>query len=71
MLAAALVVAIGAEWPRVERLLGTDARRRRDRSRRKASFKVIRSDAEPEDDFAASVQRDLDSLPTIEERDRR
>ena len=67
MLAAALVVVIGAEWPRFSGLMGSDARARRDRERRKASLRVISSD---EDDFAESVQRDLDSLPTIEERDR-
>jgi hypothetical protein len=67
VLAAALVVVIGAEWPRLSRLLGADARRRRDRERRKANLRVVRTD---EDDFAESVQRDLDSLPTIEERDR-
>jgi hypothetical protein len=67
VLAAALVVVIGAEWPRLSRLLGSDARRRRDRERRKANLRVVRTD---EDEFAESVQRDLDSLPTIEERDR-
>ena len=67
MLAAALVVVIGAEWPRLSGLLGPEARRRRDRQRRKANLRVVRTD---EDDFAESVQRDLDSLPTIEERDR-
>ena len=67
MLAAALVVVIGAEWPRLSGLLGSEARRRRDRERRKANLRVVRTD---EDDFAESVQRDLDSLPTIEERDR-
>ena len=71
VLAAALVVVIGAEWSRFEGLLGSDARRRRERKRRKATLRVISSDADPEtDDFAASVRRDLDSLPTIEERDR-
>ncbi len=73
MLAAALAVLIGAEWPRVASLLGADARRSRERKRRKATLRVIRSDAaEPEepDDFAESVRRDLDALPTIEERDR-
>ena len=67
MLAAALVVVIGAEWPRLSGLMGSEARARRDRQRRKASLRVISSD---DDDFAESVQRDLDSLPTIEERDR-
>jgi hypothetical protein len=73
VLAAALVVVVGAEWPRVSGLLGADARRSRERKRRKATLRVIRSDAdEPEDtdDFAESVRRDLDALPTIEERDR-
>jgi hypothetical protein len=67
VLAAGLVVVIGAEWPRLSGLLGSDARRRRDRERRKAKLTVVATD---EDEFAASVQRDLDSLPTIEERDR-
>ena len=67
LLVAAAVVVIGAEWPRLTGVLGADARRLRERERRKASFRVISPE---EDDFAASVQRDLDSLPTIEERDR-
>jgi hypothetical protein len=67
VLAAALVVVIGAEWPRLSGVLGADARRRRDRRRRKANLRVVPKDT---DDFAESVQRDLDSLPTIEERDR-
>jgi hypothetical protein len=69
VLAAALVVVIGAEWPRLSGVLGTDARRRRDRQRRKANLRVVTND-DDSDDFAQSVQRDLDSLPTIEERDR-
>jgi hypothetical protein len=74
VLAAALVLIIGAEWPRLSGLVGADARRLRRRKRRKANLRVIRSDS-PEgdsetDDFAESVRRDLDALPTIEERDR-
>jgi hypothetical protein len=64
VVAAALVVA--AEWPRVAGAIGADARRRRERERRKAKFHVVRSDHE---EFAASVQRDLEQLPTIEERE--
>ena len=59
---------IGAEWSRVGRLMGSEARRQRERKRRKATFKVIRSE---EEEFAESVQRDLAELPTIEEEDRR
>jgi hypothetical protein len=68
LLALAVAVVIGAEWPRVGRLAGADARRQRERSKRKASLKLIRS--EEEEEFAASVERDLAELPTIEERDR-
>ena len=68
LLVLAVAVVIGAEWSRVGRFVGADARRQRERKRRKASFKVIRSE---EEEFAESVQRDLAELPTIEEKDRR
>ncbi|MHB1242825.1 MAG: hypothetical protein ACYC1P_05425 [Gaiellaceae bacterium] len=68
LLALAVALVLGAEWPRVGGLVGADARRARDRKRRKASLKLIRSD---EEEFAASVERDLAELPTIEETDRR
>ena len=68
LLVLAAGVVIGAEWSRVSRLVGSDARRQRERTKRKASFKVIRSE---EEEFAASVERDLADLPTIEERDRK
>jgi len=68
LLALAVALVLGAEWPRVGGLVGAGARRARDRKRRKASLKLIRSD---EEEFAASVERDLAELPTIEEKDRR
>ena len=68
LLVLAAVVVIGAEWSRVGRVVGSDARRQRERKRRKASFRVIRTE---EEEFAESVQRDLAELPTIEEKDRR
>jgi hypothetical protein len=72
LLALALAVVVGAEWPRLESRLGVhigaDARRRRDRAKRKATMRIVPTDA---DDFAASVERDLAQLPTIEETDRR
>lgn len=67
LLALAIAVVIGAEWRRLSRLVGGDARRQRDRKKRKASLKLISSE---EEEFAASVERDLAELPTIEERDR-
>jgi hypothetical protein len=68
LLAAAVVLVAAVEWPRVAAALGVEGRRRRERERRKAALHVVR-DPDP-DDFAASVRRDLDQLPTIEERDR-
>ena len=69
LLALAVAVVIGAEWSRVGKFVGVDARRQRERTKRKASLKLIRT--EEEEEFAASVERDLAGLPTIEERDRK
>ncbi|MBA2474444.1 MAG: hypothetical protein H0V40_00595 [Actinobacteria bacterium] len=63
LLACALAVLVGAEWPRLEERFGTQARARRDRARRKSSLKLVRTESE---EFAASVERDLSRLPTIE-----
>jgi hypothetical protein len=72
LLALAVAIVVGAEWPRLESRLGlhigADARRRRDRAKRKEALRLVPTDA---DDFAASVERDLAQLPTIEETDRR
>ena len=68
LLALAVVVLAGAEWPRLTERYGGEARRRRDRARRKASLTVIRTES---DEFEESVRRDLAELPTIEERDRK
>jgi hypothetical protein len=69
LLALAVVVVLGAEWPRLGERFGADARRRRERAKRKASLRVVQStDA---DDFAASVERDLANLPTIDPDRRR
>jgi hypothetical protein len=66
--AVALVIAV--EWPRLGRRFGPDARRERERARRKRALRVVPPEDES-DEFIRSVQRDLDSLPTIEERDRK
>jgi hypothetical protein len=68
LLVCAVAVVIGAEWPRLSERLGAEARRKRERARRKSQLRVLRSET---DDFAASVERDLDQLPTIEDFDRR
>jgi len=68
LLAGAVAVLVAAEWPRLDRRFGGEARRERERKRRKANLKVIRND-ESLEEFAASVERDLDRLPTIDKRD--
>ena len=69
LLAVAVVLVAGAEWPRLGERFGADSRRRRERARRKQSFRVVRDDEA--DEFAASVERDLANLPTIDDRERR
>ncbi len=66
VLATALVV--GAEWVRLGGRIGRDAWSARQRRKRKAGLTLIRTD---EEEFAESVQRDLDRLLTTEEKDRR
>ena len=68
LLAGAVAVFLAAEWPRVAAKLGIEGRRRRERARQKAALRLLRTDSE---EFAASVERDLEKLPTIEERDTR
>src|SRR4029453_6092939 len=59
---------VGAERPAVSGKFGNEARHRRERARRKSQLKLLRTETE---EFAASVERDLDQLPTIEETDRK
>ena len=68
LLACAVAAVIGAEWPRFSARYGNETRQRRDRARRKGQLKLIRTETE---EFAASVERDLEQLPTIEETDRK
>lgn len=68
LLAAAVVVLAGAEWPRLVDRAGIRAREKRARARRKSQLRLLRTES---DEFAASVQRDLEQLPTIEEHDPR
>jgi hypothetical protein len=68
LLALAVAAVIGAEWPRLTARYGGEARARRERARRKASLKLVNTETQ---EFAASVERDLAELPTIEESDRR
>jgi hypothetical protein len=75
LLALAVAVVAGAEWPRLgaglQTRVGIDARRRRERAKRKASLRVVEPPVSDADDFAASVERDLANLPTTEDEYRR
>ena len=74
LLALAVALVVAAEWERVGSVvgvLGKDGRRLRERRRRKAKLTLVRPETEDDDDFAASVQRDLERLPTIVEHVRR
>lgn len=68
LLAVALAVLVTAEWPRVAKLFPRDPEQARLRRRKKTHLHVVPTE---QDEFAASVQRDLDRLPTIEEHERR
>jgi hypothetical protein len=70
LLACAVVVLVAAEWPRLSTRVGTDARRRRDRERRKANLRLLEPDSTESEEFAASVERDLSRLPTIDDERR-
>lgn len=69
LLAAAVLVLVGAEWPRVSERFGGRAWAERSRRRRKRRFTVVHG--EESDDFQRSVERDLENLPVIGERDDR
>jgi hypothetical protein len=69
LLVAALALLAAAEWGRVAKLRA--ARDQRERAVRKARLRVIAppGEADDDDDFARSVERDLAALPTIDEHD--
>ena len=75
LLACAVAILVAAEWPRLEHRFGVDGRRIRERERRKANLRLLRPERTAErtesEDFAASVERDLSQLPTIDDEQRR
>jgi hypothetical protein len=68
LLVCAVLVLAGAEWPRLAPRLGVEGRFGR-RARRKRKLRVV--GGERDDDFVASVERDLEDLPVLKERDDR
>ena len=66
LLVAAAALLGAAEWSRVAKL--GDARRNRDRARRRSRLHVVEQTPD-HDDFARSVERDLAALPTVDDHD--
>jgi hypothetical protein len=70
LLVAAVLVVIGAEWPRLSERIGTDAWAARSRRRRKEKLTLIPGE-DSDDDFVKSVERDLADLPVLDEHEDR
>jgi hypothetical protein len=70
LLAAAVLVLVGAEWPRLSERIGAEAWANRSRRRRKEKLTLIRGDEE-DDDFVRSVEQDLADLPVLGEHEDR
>jgi hypothetical protein len=70
LLIAAVLVVIGAEWPRLSERIGANAWAQRSRRRRKEKLTLIRGDEE-DDEFVKSVERDLADLPVWDEHEDR
>jgi hypothetical protein len=66
LLIAAAALLVAAEWHRVGVRVRAGSPGRRRRAKQKAKLKVVHPDSE---EFARSVERDLASLPTIDEHD--
>lgn len=71
LVACAVALVAGAEWPRFSERFGSAARAGRKRARRKEALTVIEGEAADHDEFAKSVERDLENLPVIGEHDDR
>jgi hypothetical protein len=70
LLIAAVLVVIGAEWPRLSERIGADAWAQRSRRRRKEKLTLITGE-EQDDEFVKSVERDLADLPVWDEHEDR
>jgi hypothetical protein len=70
-LTCAVLLVVGAEWPRLAARFGGEGRAARSRRRRKAELTLISGEEGDQEDFAASVERDLANLPVIDAPDDR
>jgi hypothetical protein len=70
--ACAIVLVVGAEWPRLAaRRPAREPRAGRRRARRKGGLTLVEGEGSERDDFARSVERDLENLPVLGEPDDR
>jgi hypothetical protein len=73
LVACAVALVVGAEWPRLAGRWERERPARRRRQRRKRELTLVEGAGETgdRDDFERSVARDLDSLPVLDESDDR
>jgi hypothetical protein len=75
LVACAVALVVGAEWPRLAGRWERERPTRRRRERRKRELTLVEGagegGAEDRDDFERSVARDLDNLPVLDESDDR
>jgi hypothetical protein len=67
LLLAAAALLVAAHWPGLSERTPRVRLAERSRSRRKSRLRVVED--QPDDDFVRAVERDLASLPTIDEQD--
>jgi hypothetical protein len=73
LVACAVALVVGAEWPRLGGRWERERPARRRRQRRKRGLTLVEGAGEvgDRDDFERSVARDLDNLPVLDESDDR
>jgi hypothetical protein len=73
LVACAVALGVGAEWPRLGGWLERERPSRRRRARRKRELTLVEGAGEEgvRDDFERSVARDLENLPVLGEPDDR
>jgi hypothetical protein len=73
LIACAVALVVGAEWPRLGGRFQRKRPARRRRARRKSQLTLVEDvgEAGDRDDFERSVERDLENLPVLGEPDDR
>jgi hypothetical protein len=73
LVACAVALVVGAEWPRLAARLGRERPTRRRRRRGRGDLTLVEGEGAPgdRDDFERSVARDLENLPVVGDPDDR